>query len=432
MSTLADQDHAVIPDDIAKSVILPSSYRDEDNIVHPALTWLRNNMPFARAEVEGYQPIWLATKHADIVEIEKTPAVFRSGLGEPYINSTVDTEFLKQMNCGKRGLDTLSNMDAPEHTKIKSVTSGWFMPANVRTREDSIREIARASVDKLLSFDGECDFVNDIALYYPLHVIMSLFGVPEEDELTMLKLTQDMFGNSDPDQQRQDVPPSPEAAARAWRAAIVEFHAYFDKLAEARRTAPTDDLASIIANAKVDGDYLPASFVNGYYIAIATAGHDTTSSTTATAMQELARRPDQFRAARDNPDLIPGLVDEALRWASPVKHFHRIVADDFEFRGRHLEAGQSVMMMYPSANRDEDVFENPWDFDITRRPNKHIAFGYGPHQCIGQHVAKLEMRILFEELLPKLESLELAGQVDYVQANFLSGPKTLPIRFKKA
>lgn len=432
MAPLTRQDEVVIPDDIARSVVFPSSYKDEKNIVHPALAWLRANMPFARAEIDGYAPLWLATKHADIMAIEKTPTIFRSGLGEPYVNTIVDTEFLKRMNEGRRGLDTLANMDAPEHTKIKNVTSSWFMPANVRTREDTIRKIARDSVERLLSFEGECDFVKDIALYYPLRVIMSLFGVPEEDEPTMLKLTQDMFGNSDPEQQRKDVPTTPEAAARAWRAAILEFHAYFNELAADRRANPTDDLASIIANAKVDGEPLPDSFVNGYYIAIATAGHDTTSSTTATAMQELATRQDQFEAAKADPALIPGLVDEALRWGSPVKHFHRIVGEDTEFRGQQLKAGDSVLLMYASANRDEDVFADPWEFNITRKPNKHIAFGYGPHQCIGQHVAKLEMRIFFEELLPKLKSFELAGPVSYIEANFLSGLKTLPLRFTKA
>ena len=375
MYTAAAQDQIIIPDDVAKSALLPASYADEAGIVHPALTWLRANMPFARAEVEGYAPIWLATKHADIMEIERTPAIFRSGLGEPYINSLVDTHFLSEMNEGRRGLDTLANMDAPEHTKIKNVTGSWFMPANVRKREETIRAIARQSVEKLLSYDGEVDFVKDIALYYPLRVIMNLFGVPPEDEPTMLKLTQDMFGNSDPEQQRTDVPATPEAAARAWRAAILEFHEYFDRLAADRRTNPTDDLASIIANAEVDGEPLPGSFVNGYYIAIATAGHDTTSATTATAIQQLAAHPAQFNALRADASLIPGLVDEALRWASPVKHFHRIVGEDTEFRGQQLRAGDSLMMMYASANRDEEVFENPFSFDITRKPNKHIAFG---------------------------------------------------------
>lgn len=431
MSTTATE-HLIIPDDIAKSVILPASYADEANIVHPALTWLRANMPFARAEVEGYAPIWLATKHADIMEIERTPTIFRSGLGEPYINNLVDTQFLSEMNEGRRGLDTLANMDAPEHTKIKNVTASWFMPANVRKREETIRAIARDSVDKMLAADGEVDFLKDIALYYPLRVIMSLFGVPPEDEPTMLKLTQDMFGNSDPDQQRTDVPATPEAAARSWRAAILEFHEYFDKLAASRRGNPGDDLASIIANAVVDGEPLPSSFINGYYIAIATAGHDTTSATTTTAIQQLAAHPEQFDAVRKDPSLIPGLVDEALRWASPVKHFHRIVGEDTVFRGQQLRAGDSLMMMYPSANRDEEIFEKPFDFDITRRPNRHISFGYGAHQCIGQHVAKMEMRVFFEELLPRLKSLEVIGDVNYVEANYLSGPKTLPLRFEVA
>ena len=190
------------------------------------------------------------------------------------------------------------------------------MPANVRKREETIRTIARDSVDKMLAADGEVDFLKDIALYYPLRVIMSLFGVPPEDEPTMLKLTQDMFGKSDPDQQRTDVPATPEAAARSWRAAILEFHEYFDKLAASRRGNPGDDLASIIANAVGDGEPLPSSFINGYYIAIATAGHDTTSATTTTAIQQLAAHPEQFDAVRKDPSLIPGLVDEALRWAS--------------------------------------------------------------------------------------------------------------------
>lgn len=431
MSTSVSQDQIVIPDDIAKSVILPASYGDEAGIVHPALTWLRANMPFARAEIEGFDPIWLATKHADIMEIERQPKIFRSGLGEPLINTSVDTKLLRDMNGGGRSIDTLAYMDAPEHTKIKNVTASWFMPANVRKREEAIRAIARESVERFLSFDGELDFVKDIALFYPLRVIMSLFGVPPEDEPIMLKLTQDMFGNTDPEHQ-PDVPPSPEAAARAWQAALQEFNGYFDKLSADRRLNPTDDLASLIANGSVDGAPLPDSFVNGYYIAIATAGHDTTSSTTAGALQQLATHPDQLAACRADPALIAGLVDEALRWVSPVKHFHRIIEEDTEFRGQQLRAGESLMLMYASANRDEDIFADPFSFDITRKPNKHIAFGYGAHQCIGQHVAKLEMRILFEELLPHLKSVELAAPATYVEANFLTGLKTLPIRFERA
>ncbi len=423
---------ARIPDDIAAAAVLPMSYRDEENVTYPAFRWLRQNNPFGQAHVEGFDPIWLATAQADILAIERSPGIFTSGRDEPMINDRASNAFLQLMRGDARTLDTLAYMDAPEHTQIKNVTSNWFLPASIRKREDDIRVLAREAVDQLMSFDGHCDIVKDFALPYPLRVIMSLFGVPRQDEGLMLKLTQEFFGTTDPDEQRSDVAPEPDVAARMWRAAIADFYDYFNELAAARRREPTDDLASLIANAQVDGKYLAESFVNGYYIAIATAGHDTTSSTVSGAIQAFARFPDQLQVVRNDMSLVPSLVDEAVRWVSPVKHFHRVVGRDTEFAGRSLSEGDSVMLLYPSANRDEAVFENPDVFDVSRRPNKHLAFGYGPHMCIGQHVAKLEMRVLFEELLPRVSSFELAGDAKYVAANFLSGLKTQPILFTKA
>ncbi|MFJ6263061.1 cytochrome P450 [Rhodococcus erythropolis] len=422
-----------VPEKYARAAILPESYTDEQHVVYPAFEWLRKNNSFGLAHIEGYDPIWLATKHADILEIEKNGEVFTSGRDEPNINDSASAGFLKMVNSdGSRTLDTLAYMDAPEHTKIKNVTAAWFMPANVRKREDDIRALAKAAVDKLLSGNGECDFVKDFAVFYPLRVIMSLFGVPEEDEPRMLTLTQEMFAPADPDTQRAETVLEPDAMARIWKAAIDDFSTYFNELAAQRRANPTDDLASIIANAKVDGEYLPASFINGYYVAIATAGHDTTSSTVSGAIKALVDFPDQFDKVRNDPSLIPALIDEAVRYISPVKHFQRVVSRDFEFRGRQLKEGDHVMLLYPSANRDEKVFDNADTFDITRRPNKHIAFGHGPHMCIGQHVAKLEMRILFEELLPRISKIEITGEPKYVAANFLSGLKSLPVRITKA
>lgn len=424
---------ARIPDDIAADAVLPTSYADEEHKTYPAFAWLRANNPFGQAHVDGFDPIWLATKHADIMEIERNPAIFTSGRGEPMINDRASLGFLEMVRGDARTIDTLAYMDAPEHTAIKNVTSNWFLPANVRKREDVIRGLAREAVGRLMTFEGETvDIVKDFALHYPLRVIMTLFGVPREDELQMLKLTQELFGSTDPEEQRAEVAPEPDVAARMWRAAMADFFAYFNQLSADRRAKPTDDLASIIANAKVDGEYLSESFVNGYYIAIATAGHDTTASTISGAVQAFARFPDQLAKVRNDMSLVPSLVEEALRWVSPVKHFQRIVSEDTEFRGRQLSAGDTVMLCYPSANRDEEVFTDPEVFDVTRRPNKHIAFGYGPHMCIGQHVAKLEMRILLEELLPKLESVELAGAGKYVAANFLSGLKSQPITFRSA
>ncbi|MGK5114607.1 cytochrome P450 [Geodermatophilus sp. CPCC 205506] len=423
---------ARVPDDIARAVMLPGPYADEEHITYPALAWLRRNQPFGLAEIEGFDRTWLATKHADILEIEKTPQVFSSALADPFLLDKAGREYMRTTNDGRRTQDTLAYMDAPEHTKIKNVTTAWFMPANVRKREEAIRQLAKDAVDRLITGEPTVDIVKDFALYYPLRVIMSLFGVPPEDEPRMLHLTQSLFGTTDEDTKRDDVEGGEGASARAWKATLQDFFDYFNVLSADRRQSPTDDLASIIANAKVDGEYLPESFVNGYYVAIATAGHDTTSSTISGAIEQFCRNPEQLDAVRADPGLVPGVVEEALRWVSPVKHFLRVVKEDTEFRGQTLLEGDGVMLLYPSADRDEEVFENPDTFDITRKPNKHIAFGYGPHQCIGQHVARLEMRILLEELIPRLAKVELTGEPQYVAANFLSGPKTLPVRITPA
>jgi cytochrome P450 len=419
-----------IPDDIAREAVSPTSYRDEDAHSYPALAWLRRNNPFGVAHVEGYDPLWLATKYADIREIELNPEVFASGLDEPGVNDRASSDFLKLMRGDNRTLDTLAYMDAPEHTAIRSVAQNWFQHRTAGTREERIRGLARQAVETLLSTGGECDFVRDFSMRYPLRVIMQLLGVPEEDEALMLKLTQEMFGTTDPEEQREEVAHEPDVAARMWRASIAGFYEYCDKLAAERRADPRDDLISLVANAKVNGEYLSDSYVRGYFVVVAAAGHDTTSSTIAGAMYAFAKFPGLLDQVREDPSLIPGTIEEALRWVSPVKHFQRVLTRDFEFRGRNLKQGDHVMLMYASANRDEDVFTNPEVFDVTRQPNRHLAFGHGAHSCLGAHVARLEMRILLEELLPKLRSVELAGPPAFVASNFITGLKRLPIRFQ--
>lgn len=419
-----------IPDDIAREAVLPTSYKDEDAHSYPAFAWLRQNNPFGVAHVQGYDPLWLATRHADIREIELNTEVFASGLDEPGINDRASSDFLRLMRGDSRTLDTLAYMDAPEHTKIKNVTANWFQHKTIRKREETIRGLAKQSVDTLLATGGDCDFVQDFALRYPLRVIMQLLGVPPEDESLMLKLTQEMFGTTDPDVQREEVALEPDAAARMWRASIADFYEYCDKLAADRRASPRDDLISLVANAKIDGKPLSDSYVRGYFVVVAAAGHDTTSSTISGAMDALTRFPGVLDQVREDPSLVPGMVEEALRWVSPVKHFQRVLTRDFQFRGRDLKEGDHLMMVYASANRDEDVFTDPEVFDVTRSPNKHLAFGYGSHLCLGAHVARFEMTILLEELIPKLRSVELAGKPVFGASNFITGLKRLPIRFK--
>ncbi|WP_250280831.1 cytochrome P450 [Frankia sp. CiP1_Cm_nod2] len=428
-----------IPDEIACQVVLPEGHIDEDRLF-AAYQWLRENNPLGQVRVAGYDPVWLVARHADIMEIERQPDIFTSGGGvqpgshNPILQNQAGDEFTKNLTGGSlRILDALPYLDPPEHTAVKDVAVEWFRPANLKKWEDTIRELAREVIARFLHpGENNIDFVREFALFYPLHVIMTLFGVPEEDEPRMMALSQEFFGTEDPEARREDVEAlTPEAAAQQWSAAIRDFYAYFDVLVEDRRKNPKDDLATIIALAKgEDGEYYPKGFAYGWFIAIATAGHDTTSSTLSGALEQLALHPDQLKRVQDDLSLVPHLLNEALRWASPVKQFTRQATEDYTLNGSEIKKGDRLMLLYQSANRDAEVFDDPDTFRIDRRPNKHIAFGYGPHMCIGQHVAKLELRIILEELLPRIGKIELTGERKVVQTNFVGGLKKLPVRLE--
>jgi len=310
-----------VPDHIARQVVLPEGHRDDEPLF-AAYQWLRENASLAKVHVEGYDPLWLVAKHADVMEIEKQPAVFPSGGGakpgshNPILQNQAGDAFTRSLTGGSlRILETVTYLDPPEHTMVRNIAAEWFRPASLKTWEDRIRELAREAIAaRLHPGTNNLDIVGDFALSYPLHVIMTLFGVPAEDEPRMMALTQEFFGTTDPEAQRADVTPlSPEAAAQQWSAAIRDFYAFFDAVVEARRAGPRDDLASIIANARrADGELYPKEVAYGWFIAIATAGHDTTSSTLAGILEALAQHPGQFARVKADPSLIPGLVDEGL------------------------------------------------------------------------------------------------------------------------
>ncbi|WP_063001629.1 cytochrome P450 [Nocardia mikamii] len=434
--TTVESDTGTVPDDIARTVVLPEGHAD-DAKVFEAYRWLRENQPLAQVRVEGYDPLWLVTKHADLMEIERQPEIFSAGGGpdkgthNPLLANQAGDEFTKQLLGGSlRILDALPYLDPPEHTVIKDVAFDWFRPANLKKWEDQIRAIARESVQRLTSGSPELDAVQEFSVFFPLRVIMTLFGVPQADEPLMFALTQDFFGVADPDAIRDDVEAlSPDAAAQQFAAAIKDFYAYFDVLVEDRRVNPRDDLATLIAVAKDEtGEYFPKSFAYGWFMAIATAGHDTTASTLAGCLHNLAARPDILDRVRNDPSLIPHLVNESLRIVSPVKQFTRMALSDYELRGQKIKAGDRLVLLFQSGNRDAEVFDNPDTFDIDRRPNKHIAFGYGPHMCIGQHLAKLELKVMLEELLPRLAKVEVTGTPKMIQTNFVGGLRHLPVR----
>ena len=434
-STQAPTDSAV-PDWVAEQIILAEGHRDEAAL-YEAYRWLRENNPLGIGYVDGFDPIYLVSKHADIMEIERQPQIFTNGGGDkpgtenPILTNLAGDEFTKSLTGGSlRILETLPYLDPPEHTQVRNIAADWFRPRNLEQWETRIRALAKEAVDRLLQTDGELDFVQGFTKFYPLHVIMSLFGLPEADEPRMMSLSQDLFGTADPDAIREDIEPlSPAAAAQQWAAAVQDFYAYFDGLLQDRRANPRDDLATIIATARTEGGELyPPETAYGYFVAVATAGHDTTSATLATGIQALAENPELLQRIRNDLSLIPDWVNETLRWSSPVKHFMRTALEPYELRGRSINVGDRLMLLYQSANRDADVFADPDVFNIDRHPNKHIAFGYGPHLCIGMALAKQELRIMAEELLPKIESIELTGPAKVVQTTFVGGLKNLPVK----
>jgi len=431
MSVMTAADHR-IPKSVADVIALPAAYAD--GRIHEAYRWLRANEPLGVADIEGVDPFWVVSRHADILEISRQNDLFHNGDRSPTIVSQeADRQVREMMGGSPHLLRTLIHMDAPDHPKYRALTQGWFMPQNLKRLEDQIRVIAKAAVAKMAAQVGpdgvgRCDFVREVALHYPLHVIMSIMGVPESDEPRMLKLTQELFGAADPELARDaDTPPEQRKFDMG---VIIDFSNYFRALSEARRANPTDDLASLIANSQIDGQPISDLEAMSYYIIVATAGHDTTSSSTASALWALAENPAELAKVKADPSLIPSLVEESIRWATPVKTFMRTVTEDTTFAGRDMKKGDWLMLCYASGNRDEAVFDAPQEFHADRKPNKQLAFGYGAHLCLGQHLAKMEMRILWEELLPRLSDLALDGTPAMSEAVFVNGPKRLPIRFK--
>jgi cytochrome P450 len=259
-------------------------------------------------------------------------------------------------------------------------------------------------------------------VHYPLYVILSLLGLPESDFPRLLKLTQEMFGGGDEELRRGE---TPEELLQT----LLDFFAYFQALTAARRASPTGDLASEIANARVDGEYLSDFDTASYYVIIATAGHDTTSSTIAGGLHALIQHPAELARLRGNPALLPTAADEMIRWVTPVKEFMRTASRDTTVRGIAIAAGESVLLSYVSGNRDEEVFDDPFRFDVGRDPNKHLAFGYGVHFCMGAALARMEVNSFFSELLPRLESIELTGDPELTATTFVGGLKHLPVRY---
>jgi len=408
-------------DDAAKVLADPTAYAD-DRRLHAALTHLRASNPVAWVDNAPYRPFWAITKHADIMAIERANDLFLSG-PRPLLAPAEADDVMKAQQEAGIGLRTLVHMDDPHHRKVRTIGADWFRPKAMRDLKVRVDALAKRYVDRMREVGPECDFVEEVAVNFPLYVILSLMGMPESDFGRMHKLTQEMFGGDDEEHQRGET-------TEDMLAVLADFFNYFSALTASRRENPTADLASAIANGRIDGEPLTDMDTVSYYVIIASAGHDTTKDAISGGLHALIENPGELaRLRQQHPHLMPTAVEEMIRWTTPVKEFMRTAAEDTTVRGVPIAKGQSVYLAYVSGNRDEEVFDDPFRFDVGRDPNKHLAFGYGVHFCLGAALARMEMNSLYTEMLPRLESIELAGEPELSATTFVGGFKHLPIRY---
>ena len=409
-----------IMDDAARVLADPQAYTDEKGL-HEALAHCRKHAPVSWVDVEGYRPFWAITKHADIMEIERQNDLFTNDPRPLLTIAEADDALRRDMEAGT-GLRTLIHMDDPHHRDMRKIGVDWFRPKAMRALKARCDELAKIYVDKMVETGPEIDFATEIAVNYPLYVILTLLGLPESDFPRMLKLTQEMFGGSDEEFQRG-------GDVNDMLAVLLDFFNYFTALTNSRREHPTDDLASAIANAKINGRPLTDMDTLSYYVIVASAGHDTTSAGIAGGLRALLENPGELARLQKDPALMGPAVEEMIRWVVPVKEFMRTAQEDTEVRGVPIAKGEAVLLSYVSANRDEDAFTDPARFDVGRDPNKHLSFGHGVHFCLGAALARMEINSFFTELVPRIKSIELAGEPELMATSFVGGLKHLPIRY---
>jgi cholest-4-en-3-one 26-monooxygenase len=364
-------------------------------------------------EVEGF---WCIVKHADLVELSRDYGHASSALGGITLHdaSTEDLELQRQM---------MLMMDPPNHTKLRLLVNKGFTPRMIGRLDEHIRDIAKAIVDEVAA-RGECDFVTEVAAQLPLRVIVEMMGVPDADRPKIFEWTNRLIGSEDPEYNVS----RDEAIGAA-----TEMFMYSTELAAEKRANPGDDIISTLLQAEVEGNRLTDTEFNLFFQLLAVAGNETTRNLISNGMHFLFEHPDQWAKLVDDRSLLPGAIDEMLRYASPVMYMRRTAPEDFELRGQTIRAGDKMALWYISANRDEEKFDDPNLFDITRSPNEYVAFGGGgPHFCLGANLAKLEIRVMFEELLTRLPDIELAGDIQRLRSNFINGIKHMPVKFTPA
>jgi cholest-4-en-3-one 26-monooxygenase len=382
-------------------------------VPHDALHLLRKESPiYFHAEPGGGPGFWAVTKYEDVVTVGKDPGRFSSHRGgtniQDYPPDNLSTIQLLMLN-----------MDPPQHNKFRRLVSQGFTPRMTAQLEPRIREAARNIIDKV-AHKGTCDFVASVAAELPLQVIAELMGIPSDDRHKLFEWSNRLIGFDDPEFQT-----SLEGGTQA----AMEMWMYANELGAARRGTPGQDLVSVLMNAEVDGAQLTEMEFDAFFLLLAVAGNETTRNLISGGMLALIEHPEQRARLLADPSLIESAVEEMLRWVTPVMYFRRTATRDTELGGVKIKENDKVVIYYTSANRDEAVFKDANKFDVGRTPNEHLAFGIGQHFCLGSNLARLEIRVIFEELLKRLPDIELAGSVRRLRSNFINGYKEIPVKF---
>jgi cytochrome P450 len=384
---------------------------------HDVWTQLRAEAPVARIEAPGHVPFWAITKHADIVSISAQPLRFSSAQGV-----TLPKEGARPMPPQ----EMVVLLDPPKHGKVRRVVMGRFTPRAVRAKRADIERIATDVLDSAATpgTAGEFDFVQSVAAPFPLAVMAWSLGVPDDDWPLLYRWTNEVIGKDDP-----EFRPPGEKPGQTFARARAELHAYFERLIEERRRDLGDDLVSVLLRAELDGAPLNAEQLLQYCEVLVEAGNETTRNAITGGVLAFCEHPETWEQVRAHPELLPDTVEEILRWVSPISHFARVATEDCEVRGTTIRAGDPVALYFASANRDEDVFDDPFTFRIDRRPNPHLAFGFGEHFCMGAHLARVELDVMLRLLLARFESFELAGPVERLRSTINGSIKHLPVRY---
>jgi len=392
---------------------------------HETWTKLRAESPVHYCENEEYPPFWAITRHADICEISRKPDLYSSypGITLQKLGDEIDR------SEGVGAMRTIIEMDPPAHRSYRKVASPWFTPRALGRIDAAVDASARDLVDSLAAKtsggEGECDFAVDVATAHPLRILSTILGVPREQEPRILELTNQLFGADDEELQREG-----EDRNKAIEEMGTEMFQLFNGILEDRRANPRDDLATVLANGKVDGEPMGLMETLGYYLITFTAGHDTTKNALAGGFNQLAQNPGEFQKVKNDPELVPALVEEVVRWTSPVNYMRRTATADTEIGGQKISEGDFLILFYASANRDESIFDDPFRFMADRNPNRHLGFGIGEHFCLGSHLARRSQQALFSELTRRLDHIEPTGEPEWIRSSFVVGLKHLPIRYR--